>query len=412
MVFDPSLQLATAGRVLTANEQWFDALVRHQIGILRLAGSIRNDILEILDVTETDMRLQINEAARKGIGFTSASRISRLNNLVTKLSLIRAESWGKVETVWSRELTALAQKEPLIVDGLLKTTMPVDLTTRLPSARLLRDLVASRPFEGKTLSEWAKDIEAKDIARIDSQIKIGLTQGETGKQIARRVVGRVSLRGRDGVLEITRKDADGITRTATNAIANFSRREYYKENASLFTKELYVATLDFRTTHQCADLDGRQFPIGEGPIPPVHFNCRSLRVAIVDGEAIGERPARSFTQRQLLREFTAQNDLGSVTRRADLPRGTKQSFDSFARKRKRELTGRVPAKLPYQEFLERQSVMFQNDYLGTTKGQLFRVGVPLEAFVDPAGRPIRLDRLARTSADAFRAAGLDPEDFL
>ncbi len=413
MVINANKQLPLTEAEMTANDQFFDAMIRHQVGLLRLAGSIRNEVIPLLDATESDVRRQINEAARKGIGYGSPAEVKRTNKLLVTLAAIRGDAWIEVAATWNEAMVQLSLSEPHFVDAILKTTMPVDLDTAFPNARRLRAIVAAKPFEGKTLRQWSKNVARADIDRMNSQIQIGLIQGESGQQIARRIVGTVKLNGTDGVFEIARRDAAGITRTATNAIANYSRQEYHKENADIIESELYVATLDFRTTQICASLDGKKFPIGEGPIPPVHFNCRSLRVALVDNEAIGNRPARRFTDKQLLREYSEEHGIDPpVTNRDKLPRGNKGKFDDFARRRKRELTGTVPAKVTYQDFLKRQSKAFQDDYLGQTKGRLFRQGVPLDRFVDPAGRPLTLSKLASTEKDAFLAAGLDPENFL
>ena len=184
-------------------------------------------------------------------------------------------------------------------------------------------------------------------------------------------------------------------------------------NEALFAEELYTATLDGRTTPQCQSLDGNTYPVGEGPIPPVHIQCRSLRVGVINGQVVGHRPMRAFTEPQMVREFTKSRRLPSTNRRAQLPRGTKGDFDKFRAKRVRELTGRVPAKVSYQEWLSRQSRVFQDDVLGKTKGRLFRKGgLKLDKFVNRRGDALRLDQLARTEADAFRAAGLNPNDFL
>lgn len=410
MAIDPKRQLG--GEPLTASEEFFDAMVRHQIGLLRVSGSIANDVNALLDATESDIRRQINEASRSGIGFDSPAKVSRLNALLASLTAIRLEAWKQATQTWVESMRDLAVREPAFIDSILKTTMPVDLSTSLPNSRRLRAIVTSQPFQGKVLREWAKDMRRADIDRIQSQIKIGLTQGESGRAIARRVVGRISTRGRDGVLQITRKKAQLLTRTATNAIANHARRQYHEENKDLIDKELYVATLDSRTTIQCASLDGQRFEVGQGPIPPVHFACRSLRVALVDPDPIGRRPFNPTTERRLLREFSSQRGISTRIRsRADLPRGTKASFDEFARRRKRELIGRVPSKVSYTDFLRRQSSEFQDEYLGATRAKLFRGGFPLTRIVDPAGKPIPLSQLSRTHASAFRAAGLDPVGF-
>ena len=167
--------------------------------------------------------------------------------------------------------------------------------------------------------------------------------------------------------------------------------------------------------HNCRSLDGETFPIAqEFPRLPLHFGERSRRVPMPDAEPLGKRPMKPVTERGLLREFTKAEGLEPVTKRANLPRGTKGAFDQFARRRTRELIGRTPAKTTYQTFLERQSAAFQNDVLGKTRGRLFRRGgLELDRHVERStGRLFTLEELARSDAAAFRAAGLDPEDFL
>ena len=299
-----------------------------------------------------------------------------------------------------------------MTDNILKASMPVQLETQLPATALLTSIVTQRPFEGRTLRQWARSIANTDLRRIEDQIRIGLTQGESSQAIARRVVGSARLRGRDGVTQLTRRNAEAITRTAITAITNQAKREFYKANPGIIDAEVYTAVLDNRTTPICRSLDGEIFPVGEGPIPPLHFNCRSTRVGVVDGEVIGRRPAKAVTERQLVREFTAQEGIQRVGNRASLPRGTKGAFDTFARRRIRELTGTVPAKVSYQVWLGRQSAAFQDDVLGKARGRLFRRGgLTLDRFVNRAGDEIPLSELARRDRDAFVKAGLDPEEF-
>jgi hypothetical protein len=267
MVFDPERQLRVAGEELTANEQLLDALLRHQIGLLRLAGGIRNRVLALLDATEKDARQLIVEASRRSLGFDRPAQVRRLERLLREMAIVRGDAWRDVRELWREEFFRLAVQEARSFDGLLKTVVPVDLQTVLPNARRLRAIVTTQPFEGRVLRDWARSIQRADRERIEAQIRIGLTQGESGQQVARRVVGTARLRGTDGVTEITRRHAAGITRTATNAIANQSRREYFEENSALVERELFVATLDSRTTRICASLDGRIEDVGELPTP-------------------------------------------------------------------------------------------------------------------------------------------------
>lgn len=410
---DPGRQFPGTPR--TALDQWFDSMVRHQIGLLRRSASIRNQILKLLDDTEADLRIAIRERLRRYTGTQRPADVARLENLLVEVRALRQTAWSQVSAVWFAEMAEIAIAEPKFMAALLQTVVPVQLTPTLPTAAQMRSLVTSRPFEGRTLREWAEQVSRGDVERIQGQIRIGLVQGEDLPTITRRVTGTISLKGRNGVTEITRRHAEAITRTAVNHYANQARRAFAEENAEFFDRELYVATLDSKTTPICRSLDGELFPIGEGPIPPLHFRCRSLRTPAPDPEAIGKRPMKPVTERQLLREFAAMEGLEKVPRqRASLPRGTKGAFDEFARVRTRELIGRVPAKTTYQRFLERQPVWFQNDVLGETRGLLFRKGgLTLKDFVDRGTfEEFTLAELADMHARAFRDAGLDPADFL
>jgi hypothetical protein len=412
MSFDPKLQLGSDPT--SYNEQFFFALIRHQIGLMRLSGGIRNEILKILDKGDKEIGVKLRELLNNYEPGLNPQNVRRIDRLISAIEKTRAVTMKEVADTWAREMLALARKEPEFMAGIIKTVSPVVIDPVLPALTQAVAIAKDYPFEGKTLREWANNFAQADINRISDQIKIGLVQGETRRQITQRVLGSGALNGVDGAVEMTRRQAVAITRTATNAIGNRSRRNFYQENASLFEKEVYVATLDARTTTVCASNDGKEFPIGQGPLPPLHFNCRSLRVAVLSEDGlIGDRPMRQFTEKQLLREYSTKNGLGTVTKRANLPRGTKTKFDKFARQRMRELTGTVPAKTTYQEFLSKQSREFVEDTLGKTKSKLFIDGkLKLDKFVNRAGDELNLATLAKTEAAAFRAAGLDPKDFL
>lgn len=411
MTIDPKKQLP--GGTETINERFFDALVRHQIGLLRLSSSIRGKVLDLLDQTEGDIAAKIRRRLANHNGLTTPADIRRLTILMKSIRATRLRSWRQVTETWVEEIIALAKSEPGFTDGALKTVVPVTLDTVLPATAFLEQMVRQHPFQGKVLREWARDIQRADLARIEAQIKIGMIQGEGSPAIARRVVGTARLRGVDGVTEITRRQAAAITRTAVMGISNAARRAFYMANADVFEEELYVATLDSRTTPVCRAYDGQTFPVGRGPLPPLHFNCRSTRVAIINGQVIGQRPARAYTERQLLREFADRHGLKVVTTRGRLPYGFKGLFDEFKMGRIRELTGTIPAKVSYGQWLRRQSATFQDDILGPTRGALFRRGkLSLDKFVNRAGDEIPLSELARLEREAFIAAGLDPEDFI
>jgi SPP1 gp7 family putative phage head morphogenesis protein len=396
-----------------ANVALRDAMIRHQIYLTRLAKGISAKVQAILNATEEDLAQTIRERLASSEGLDSAADIARMKNLLTLLQNQRDATWAELNTELTDQLTALATTEPSFLAGKLDTTSPVVLDLVLPGVQRLRQIVKSEPFQGKTLREWAMTIADSDITRIKREVQMGMTAGEDSATIARRIVGTAKLAGKDGVTQITRTNADAIVRTAVNFISNQIRREFLQLNAEYFSEELYLATLDSRTTPICRSLDGNIYDVGKGPVPPMHFNCRSTRVPVFDGKALGNRPARNFTERQLLREFAKANDILPIPSDRDgLPHGTKGLYDAFARKRIRELTGRVPAATTYQEWLTSQDKAIQEDILGKTKAKLFADGnLTLDKFVNRQGDELTLHELAQTQRAAFRAAGLNPEDY-
>ena len=391
----------------TVNEQFFDALVRHQVGLIRLSGELKRKVHRLLDSTEADIATRIRRGLAQSAGMNTPADVRRLQTTLKAVRATRLKAWEQITPEWIEDLREVARDEVQFLNVAVNSVVPVTINTILPSTQLLGSIVTHRPFEGRVMSEWASHLRRADINRIEGQIRIGLVQGESSPNIARRVVGTGRLRGRDGITELTRRQVETVTRTAVNSFTNQAKREFYEANSDLFSEEQFVATLDSVTTLICAGNDGKRFPVGQGPIPPLHWQCRSLRVAVLSGEFLGERPARDYTEQQILREYAQRNDLRSVTRRDRLPRGSRGGYDEFKRTRIRELTGRVPARVTYEQWLRRQSAVFQDDILGPSRGKLFRRGgLSLDRFTNRIGDELTLAQLAITDKKAFKAAGI------
>ena len=396
----------------TANEEFRDALIRHQTYLLRYSGALRNRMWDILNASEEDISDKIRSRLANNVGLTTGVEFRRLQALVDSIEKIRSQAWDSANEVFEQEMVLLAQQEPVTIDNFLKVTMPTQIETVMPSTQLLKSIATSRPFHGQVLKDWAASMEADDLRRIHGAIQTGMVSGESMDIIAKRVVGTRALFGTDGVTEMSRRQVAAITRTAVMHISNTSRSSFFNANSDVVTEERFVATLDSRTTPICRANDGKQFELGKGPMPPLHFNCRSLRIAAIDGTLLGDRPAKPFVEKELVQEYADKNGLGSIKSRDDLPHGSKGDFDKWKKGRIRQLVGPVPASTTYNEWLKGQSKTFQDDTLGVTKAKLFRDGgLSLDKFVNRQGDELSLSQLARKHADAFTAAGLNPGEF-
>lgn len=386
---------------MTFNDQYLNASIRHQVDLLRYGAGVARKVNGILDETLGDLRQQVQRRLGKASGIDSAG-LRRLRELERAIEQTRSPAWNDVTELWTRSAVDVALEEPVFIAGTLTSVLPVELDLVSPSSATLRALATERSFNGRFLKDWSDSTARADLTRIKQQIRIGMVQGESSRDIASRVFGA------RGAAQVTRGQAEAVTRTMVSGVANAAQQQFLADNSDLFDSEQLVATLDSRTTPICRAEDGKQYPVGQGPIPPLHVACRSLRVAVIDGAVVGDRPFKAGTERQMLREFAEARGLDSVPNsRDDLPRGTKGDFDAFSRRRMRELTGQVPARTTYQEWLKGQPAEIQDDILGPTRGKLFRDGgLTLDRFVSRQGDELTLDELKERNRKEWERAGV------
>lgn len=370
-----------------ANDDIRDELLAHQIQLLRFSRGLSSRIRALLNRAEPELRARLKVRLDKiaALGFDPGPATTRRMIKTSKLIReINRSTFKEINELVRKELVGLAIGETQFIAGLVSGSLPVIFEPALPSPRTLRGIVFARPFENRILRDWLRTYELGDRRRMMDEIRQGLVFDETPTQIGRRIFGTTALGGVDGTREITRRGAQTLAQTAMSAVSNATRQEMYKRNPAI-RQEQYVATLDSRTTPICQSLDGDVFPKGEGPIPPLHLNCRSIRVPVIDGRALGKRPAVAATEKQLagLR--------GPARRRAV-----------------EKLVGRVPAETTYTQFLRGQSASFQNEVLGPTRGRLFRAGeIDLKGFVDNSGKRFTLRELYDQDPGTFQRANVD-----
>lgn len=391
----------------TANESLVDAYVRRQVRLVQYAEGEARRLIRIINETEPELAAVVRRFVTPraaGVGL-SPRRARQLRDAVRR---VRDPAWIALAAALRESLRALARDEYVFVDESIRRVHPQQVEIRRPNQLVI---AAATPVRGRTASEWVREHRADEARRVVDAVQVGLVQGHTADRIARAVVGTRRRRGADGVTERSRQHLATTVRSAVTAVASAARQRTYSDasNRALLAEEIFTATLDSRTTPICRSLDGERFPVGSGPKPPLHFNCRSVRAPLLTPDPIGARPFVVATERRLLREYTERNGLRRVAARADLPHGHKGSFDRYKRSRARDLVGRVPAKVTYQQFLARQPREFQIEVLGEARAKLFREGgLTLDRFVNrTTGRQYTLDELRQREAAAFRRAGVE-----
>lgn len=376
----------------TANERLFDESVRRRLYVLRYAEMAAASVARLLDEAERELVGKIADALARG---TSPARLEAL------LRSVKTQRDAAYETVATRamaDLEKLAQSEVNWERSLLQTVVPVELILAEVAIEALRAAI-NTPISGLTLDRWLKGISAAELQQIERAIRLGVAQGETIDQMVARIRGTRQAFYQNGILSVSRRNAEALVRTAVNHVSNQARELVWYDAGDLVQALRWTSTLDGRTSDICrardghfAPLEGRELPEGlaklnpPGARPPAHFNCRSVMVALLNGVALaGTRPyiVDDRTQQERQASFRAE------ARQRGVPVATVRQEWADAR------VGSVPAETTYDQWLRRQSAAFQDDILGPSRGRLFREGMTLDRFVDHTGRRITLDELDR-----------------
>lgn len=386
----------------SANEVLLSATIRHQIRLLRFSSHEAATAIQLLQASEREIIAMLQDMP------TDAAE-ARLNAILRDIRLTRAAAIQAVGGQLSQDLPELASSEATWELQALKTSIPLEVSFSMVAPATLR-AVSRSPINGIPLEGWLNQLAARDVQRIEQQLRLGILAGETNADIVTRIRGTRAANYSDGVLAVTRRDAETLVRTAVNQVSTDARQATWEANSDIIEGVRWVATLDGRTSPVCRSRDGVVYPLDKGPRPPAHPNCRSTIVPVLAGEQIvGNRAAVTDTRTRRRQEidFRAQAKEQAGERWAKM--SAKERNAAVRDTREAWATAnisRVSSELTYQGWLKDQSAKFQDDVLGPTRGRLFREGLPLDRFVDASGKQYNLDQL-RTHLDADMRELLD-----
>lgn len=353
------------GDPLTANDQLVIAAVRRAALLERTKNLYTRELVGFLnDELFPDLvaRLQSRLERIRLRGFDSGvATTQRYQDMVDSLARMIVEEVDKAQGVLRTHLEDLAVDESAQLVKSLAAAAPVALDFVGPNVQMLRAIASEHPLRGKTLGEWFEKLGADLQSRLTQQVSIGLAQSETIPQIVQRIRGTDAANFEDGVLQVSRREAEAIARTAATDVATQARSITAAENDDIVKGEQWVATLDTRTCPICGALDGQMFAVGEGPMPAAHPNCRCTRVPVLK----------------------SWKELGISL--SEAPPGTRASMN-----------GQVSEKLTFADWIEQEPAAIQDEILGPARAKLLRAGeLSLGDFVDERrGRILTLQQIA------------------
>lgn len=359
----------------TANDRLADLAIGHQIYLQRYGGGVARKIIALLNRVDADLHAQLVAALERlpPESFT----VQRLDQLLVGVQRLNADVYRDAGIELDRALMELAGYEASWQHRAIQSALPAvvaeKLTLNTITATQAHAAAMARPFQGKLLSEALAGIEQARAYRIRDTIRMGFVEGLTIDQMVRRLRGTKARGYGDGLLEIDRRGAEALVRTAVNHTSNYSRQALYAANEDLIQEYEWISTLDGRTTLGCIALSGKKFKIGAGPMPPRHWGCRSTTVPVLR---------------------SAWGALGLS--KSEIDPGVRASMD-----------GEVAGDISYGSWLKSKPAAFQDEVLGPERGKLFREGgLTVDRFTDQRGKVYTLDELRKRDADAFEKAGM------
>jgi SPP1 gp7 family putative phage head morphogenesis protein len=357
----------------TVNEEWFDRQIDHQVNLQHFANGLIRKLRSLLN--RADAKLHAELQGKLQTLDRESFTVRRLDNALDSARALTRQTYADWRTMVQTDLGDLAAHEVEFqyrtVLEILPTKVIADVGITRVTAQSAIAAIQAEPFRGRLLSEWSESLSDAKMQRVSDTLRIGYVSGDTIQQMTRQV---------KEITGLDTRNAEAVARTATSHTAGYSRDQFIKKNADLYSEERWVSTLDTRTTEHCMLRDGKLYdvethkpighklPWGAGP-GRFHWNCRSTSVPVIKGwKALG----------------------------IDLPAVERASMD-----------GQAPGDTTYTSWIKRQSAARQDEILGPMRGKLMRQGkLTLDKFATEQGRWLTLDELRKRENAAFKRAGI------
>lgn len=359
-------------RPKTVNVKLQARAIKHAIYLERYKATVESEVVgflneEVFPDLLAKLQARLERIASRGVdsGFETTKRYLQM---IADLGSTLKDGGVEVRKRLTQLLRELAKiearwQETVFAESIPKEAHVYVLPDEAINLRIVQQVV-NQPIQGKVMQDWWDELATDTQKRLTTQVGIGLSQGETADQIVRRVRGTQANGYRDGVLQATRQQAAAIVRTTSGHVTTQAREATYAEMEDVLDGVQWVATLDTKTCPVCGPLDGKIFPVKEGPRPPAHWNCRCTTAP--------------------------------VTKSLDAILGKKKAQETIETSTRASMDGQVPESTTYTEWIKDQDAATQDEVFGPSRGRMLRAGkITPKDLVTRTGKLRSLDDLQR-----------------
>ena len=166
------------------------------------------------------------------------------------------------------------------------------VTSGVPPVRLSKiadDVIVQGVPQRELWNRHGRKVQEK----FKDAIRAGYANNEDIGTISARIRGTSARRYKDGIMNVSKNQADTLARTSIMAVSNQVRVENYEANNDVIKGVKYLSTLDSRTTEICVAHSGDEWELqsdgsyknvkgGHAYVqPPLHYNCRSTLLPLI-----------------------------------------------------------------------------------------------------------------------------------
>jgi len=336
-----------------------DIATRHQVLLERFKSGKVRDYQKVAKGFERDL---IARASKLGINSLDELTKKELNSLIRYVSKLNKKYQKLIVSDLEKDLGRLAvddanfEKDTI---GSFVKGVNINSASNIAYAKALTSPISAT---GDLLQPFVKDWSRTRVNQVNGVIRKGYKEGQTLSQMTQAIRGTRANNFKDGLTSLQTRQAQAVIRTAVQHVSATARLQTWEANSDIITAYKWRATLDGRTTQQCRSLDGLEFEMGKGPMPPIHINCRSTFVFVTDPKL-------------------GLNELDDE--------GTRSS-----------LKGEVSAKTTYYDWLKTQPKGFQKQAIGVQRTKWLNDGkLTAKEFaklnLDKNFKPLTLDQMAK-----------------
>lgn len=387
------------------NEQIADKLTRHMVNLERFKAGEAKRIVEMLQ--------RLARELEKEVLSSDLATAVRLSTKQRRLTALLQQTRATIKTYFKdlnseveQSFYELAKIESEMARSMINNPIGVEIASVALSPEQLKSIASDVMIEGARSSEfWSRQGEVLQ-QRFSDSMRQGMLRGEGVDELTRRVRGTKANAFKDGIMNITKRNAEALVRTSVQTVATKAQEELYLNNQDVIKGIQHRSTLDLRTTDICIARSGKVWllpdykPDGHSityETPGTnHWNCRSRPLPITksweelgfEGIQTGGRKARDQTEyfrNNLKKKFSAELKDGKITM---------DDIDNKVAGLQSSMNGYVPNDWNYETWLKTKSRAEQIEVLGKGKWKLWNQGkITLSQLIDESGRPMTLKEL-------------------